>query len=104
MPMDQTTRPAETGTAGTSVRQLSRRTFFSLARVALLGTAGIAVFGVGTTIRDSAAKESSDEGPKEKEKTSKEKEKEKNSKEKPRDKDQDAKEKERESNQKEEGQ
>jgi len=91
--MDQTMRPTDADTIETADRKVSRRTFLSWTRVSLMAAAGVAVFGVGSPIASTVAKESSDEDSKEKEKDSKEKD----SKEKPRDKDQDAKEKEKES-------
>jgi hypothetical protein len=90
--MNQRAQPADNDTIDDNVRTVSRRAFFSLARVGLIAAAGVAVFGVGNNIPNIAAKESSDEDSKEKEKDSKEK---------PRDKDQEAKEKERESKEKE---
>jgi hypothetical protein len=83
--MDQQARRDVFGRSDADDRAVSRRAFFSRARLGLLAVAGVAVFGIGMPIGDATADE--DDEKKEKEEA--------------RDKDREAKEKERETEQKE---
>jgi Ni/Co efflux regulator RcnB len=87
-PMDQMLRPDEQVRIDSGGRTVSRRRFFSRARLSLIAVAGVAVFGIATTTAGVVAKEDSDEEKEEKEKKEKQK---------VRDKDREAKEKEKES-------
>jgi hypothetical protein len=85
-PMDQQSRNDELERIDTGDRTVSRRAFFSRARLGLLGATGVVLFGIATSTGGVSADEESE---KEKKKT-----------EEPRDKDREAKEKEKEKDEK----